>query len=91
MCRGAPFRLKINNKSADNLCEKNVTDALVPTLTVLGVMRPFDWLWSEMSEFFLECAVSEFNDEVESVRFLGLSGTRVESYGNLFSSSSIEG
>jgi len=60
--------------------------------TVLGVTRPLtDEFWSEISEFFRDLEVSELREEVESVRFLGLSATRDESYGNLFSSSSREG
>ena len=60
--------------------------------TVLGVTRPLtDEFWSEISEFFRDLEVSELREEVESVRFLGLSATRDESYGNLFSSSSSDG
>ena len=44
-----------------------------------------------MSEFLRECAVSELSELVESVRLRGLSARRDESYGNLFSSSSIDG
>ena len=65
---------------------------LIVVFTVLGVTRPLtDEFWSEISEFFRDLEVSELREEVESVRFLGLSATRDESYGNLFSSSSREG
>ena len=47
--------------------------------TVDGVIRPLDWLWSEINEFFRELAVNELNDEVESVRLRGLSAKRDES------------